>query len=53
MKATMDKLEQEKAEILMIINEYQTKLKSVSLDKSMILAYLEKDISALKMQKSR
>ncbi len=48
MKITMDKLEQEKAEILMIINEYQTKLKSVSLDKSMIVAYLEKDIAALK-----
>ncbi len=48
MKATMDKLEQEKADILIIITEYQTKLKSASLDKSMVIAYLEKDIAALK-----
>ncbi len=44
----MDKLEKEKADILIMINEYQSKLKSASLDRSMVVAYLEKDIAALK-----
>lgn len=48
MKATMDKLEQEKADVLIMISETQSKIKTTSLDKAMVVAYLEKDIEALK-----
>lgn len=47
MKATMDKLEKEKSDISIRIGETRCKLKATSLDKAMIIAYLEKDVTAL------
>ena len=47
MKATMDTLEKEKADATIMINEIQCKQKATSLDKTIVIAYLEKDVSAL------
>jgi site-specific DNA recombinase len=47
MKATMDTLEKEKADATIMISEIQCKQKATSLDKTIIIAYLEKDVSAL------
>lgn len=47
MKATMDKLEQEKAEVSSMISEIRSKLLCTSIDRDMIIKYLQKDMEAL------
>jgi site-specific DNA recombinase len=47
MKATMDKLEQEKTEVSSIISEIRGKMLCTSLDRDMIIKYLQKDMEAL------
>jgi site-specific DNA recombinase len=47
MKSIMDKLEQEKAEVTIMISESRSKAKATTLDKAMIVAYLQNDIEVL------
>ena len=47
MKTSMDSLEKEKATVLIMISETETRARSSTLDKSMIIAYLEKEIELL------
>jgi site-specific DNA recombinase len=51
MKATMDSLEKEKTNILIMIRETKIKMAATALDKNMIIAYLEKDIKLLENKK--
>ena len=47
MKTTMNTLENEKATVLNMIKETELKMNSSSLDKNMIIAYLENEIKLL------
>ncbi len=47
MKSTMDKLEQEKAQVSTMISDIRSKMLCPSIDKNMIIKYLQKDAEAL------